>query len=187
MPPVVEQLTVMLDAGRRVNCRHATLADLVALSGVGVHVFLATYARDGVRPDLAQEALSSFSERTLRLRIDDPGYECVVADEGEGLLGFVEIQTEPRPAPVGNVVGIELTRLYVIPSAQGQGVGRLLLQAAHLLAAGRAARAMWLTAWSGNERALRFYGRMGYGDAGATEYEIAGTTYENRVLVCNLH
>ena len=41
----------------------------------------------------------------------------------------------------------------------------------------------WLTAWSGNHRALEFYARRGYVDRGAVVYSFQGEDYENRLFV----
>ena len=89
----------------------------------------------------------------------------------------------PLPAPAGAAVGAELVRLYVQPRFQGQRIGLRLLQAAEQAARAAGLRVVWLTAWHENHRALRFYARQGYQDAGATTYAFQGKQYLNRVLV----
>ena len=106
----------------------------------------------------------------------------MLAERGSALVGFAEVLGAVAEAPAGGVSGSELVRLYVQPSAQGLGVGALLLREAESLATG----ALWLTAWDGNAKALAFYGRMGYADIGATTYTFEGQTYGNRVLVKHL-
>ncbi len=41
---------------------------------------------------------------------------------------------------------------------------------------------IWLTAWSGNTKALGFYAAQEYEDLGLTHYEFEGQQFENRVL-----
>jgi len=65
----------------------------------------------------------------------------------------------------------------------GRGVGRRLLEDTERRAAGTGARAMWLTAWIGNPRALRFHAARGYEDVGAWLYRIEDETFENRVFL----
>jgi hypothetical protein len=62
------------------------------------------------------------------------------------------------------------------------GLGRLLMSKAETLALCRGVGSVWLTAWSGNHRALSFYKSIGYQDVGDTQYVIEGKSYENRVL-----
>ena len=89
-----------------------------------------------------------------------------------------------RSCPVASVVDtIELERLYVQPAFQRHGIGRSLLQRAERLAATAGAGSLWLTAWTGNPRALQFYRTLGYEIAGTTDYSFEGRSYENQVLV----
>jgi GNAT superfamily N-acetyltransferase len=78
--------------------------------------------------------------------------------------------------------GAELRRLYVQARFAGQGLGGRLLDQAEIVARDRGAPTLWLTTWVGNERALRFYPRQGYADAGETVYEFEGESYANRVF-----
>lgn len=162
--------------------RAALPADAATISALAIQVFLDTYAADGVRPDLAREALREYAAEAFDARLREPGRRFLLAERGTGLLGFAEVSLEPRPAPAGVVVGAELIRLYVQPAAQRLGLGRRLIRAAEALAAEAGLGALWLTAWDGNQRALGFYAREGYADVGATSYSFEGNSYGNRVL-----
>ncbi|WP_176473832.1 GNAT family N-acetyltransferase [Actibacterium ureilyticum] len=77
----------------------------------------------------------------------------------------------PPGAPQGlcAVRGDELYQLYVAQAAQGSGVAGALLQdgAARIAAAGH--RAAWLIVVPENARAVAFYTRQGWRDAGMTD------------------
>jgi len=45
---------------------------------------------------------------------------------------------------------------------------------------------LWLTAWTGNTSALRFYEAQGYQDLGDSGYTFEGDCYETRVLLKRL-
>jgi len=45
---------------------------------------------------------------------------------------------------------------------------------------------LWLTAWTGNAHALRFYEARGYQDMGAGVYTFEGDSYETRVFLKRL-
>lgn len=98
------------------------------------------------------------------------------------MIAFAEVAFD-RPCPLRSDVGpAELVRLYVQSPFQAQGVGSALLLRAERLAMQRGIHALWLSAWSGNSRALRFYGSLGYSDIGAMNHVIEGQAYENRVF-----
>jgi len=165
--------------------RAATVEDAETIAALSVQVFLDTYATEGVRPDLAQEAMSEYSVAAFTDRLREPGRTFVVAEVGTGLIGFAEIQTLEARAPVGDVSGAQLVRLYIQPAVQGHGVGRALIQHAETIASTHS-KALWLTAWEKNDRALAFYTHLGYADVGADTYTFRGHTYGTRVLAKTL-
>ena len=162
--------------------RPGTTEDATTISALAIQVFLDTYAGDGVRPDLAREALREYASEAFDIRLREPQRRFLLAERGTGLLGFAEVSLAAQPAPAGGVTGAELIRLYVQPAAQGAGLGRRLIRAAEALASAAGLGALWLTAWDGNLRALGFYAREGYADVGATRYSFEGHSYGNRVL-----
>ena len=158
----------------------------MTISALAIQVFLETYATDGVRPDLAREALREYATEAFDVRLREPHRRFVLAERGTGLVGFAEVTVNAQAAPDGGVTGAELVRLYIQPAAQGTGMGRRLIGAAEALSAEAGLPALWLTAWDGNHRALAFYARVGYADVGETTYTIEGNTFGNRVLARTL-
>jgi GNAT superfamily N-acetyltransferase len=166
--------------------RTASPADALCLGALGMQVFLDTYAPEGIRPGVAREAFEQFSTAAMAATLAAPGGEIVVAERAGHLVAFAElghgathVLVAPRPA-------CELARLYVQEPFTGQGLGRRLLEEAEARAAARGARALWLTAYAGNARALAFYARCGYADVGLTHYEFDGQAFENRAFVKSL-
>ncbi|MCE3273113.1 MAG: Acetyltransferase, family [Ramlibacter sp.] len=157
-------------------------SDALTVAALAMQVFLDTYATEGVRPDLAREAFGEYSEQAFLGRITDPNRRFILAEMQQALVGFAEVNSGPREAPVPGLHGVELVRLYVQPQAQRSGVGAALLDAAEKLALSAGAPALWLTVWEGNRRALAFYARSGYADMGATVHAFEGREYANRVV-----
>jgi len=168
--------------------RSGTPGDATCIAALSTQVFLDTYAPDGVRPDLAREALSQYSPEQFESRLSDANRSFIVAEVGEGLRGFAELDTRPSPPPViaSPGQGFELVRLYIQPAAQRTGLGRRLLGESELLCERAGAGSLWLQAWAENARALEFYRALGYMDVGASTYTFENRSYENRVLVKQL-
>jgi aminoglycoside 6'-N-acetyltransferase I len=171
-----------------VTLRAATAADAAPLAVLGMQVFLDTYAPDGVRPSLATEVLDQHAPTVVAARLADPAVQLLVAERAGHLLGYVETR-RPAPPPLpaaGAGPATEVVRLYVQPAQQRRGLGRRLLCAALDEAARRGDACAWLTAWDGNRRALAFYARLGWRDAGAVDYRFGDERYTNRLLVHEL-
>jgi ribosomal protein S18 acetylase RimI-like enzyme len=165
-----------------VQLRRATGEDALCVAVLATQVFLDTYATDGIRPDLAREAVSNYSHDRFLERLTSSSTVVVLAERAGHLVGFAEVVEDAEAPGPCHARGLELVRLYVQRRAQRTGVGAILLAEAEAIAQQKRQPLVWLGAWSGNANALAFYRSQGYRDAGATSCVIQGQTYENRVL-----
>ena len=147
-----------------------------------MQVFLDTYATNGIRPQIAREVLSSYSEDRFREAIRDQNSRIEVAEINDHLVGFahVTLRAENKLAPSG--AQAELLRLYVQEPFTGARIGTRLLERAEEFSAASGATVLWLTPWVHNYRALAFYARRGYADHGLTYFTFEGESHENRVF-----
>ncbi len=167
--------------------RAATPADALRLSVLATQVWLDTYCRDGVDESLAREVRHSCGLEAFEQGLGDEGRQHFLAEREGGLVqAFAELMPHQTPPLPGSAPGAEVVRLYVQPSAQGQGLGARLLEAAFDWARTQQQGHVWLTVWSGNDRAKRFYARQGFDDLGATSFSFEGRSYSNQVLQRNL-
>ena len=159
------------------NIRPAQLEDAPAMARVMVDTYLA--AHRGQMPEAAWQK-----------RKDEWGYAeseagwrrtiAAIADGSEQMCICVAIND--RDEVIGVVVGYptempqvaELSALYVWPEAQGQGVGRRLVQtaAAHLTAMG--CSELQIAVLAANEPARRFYEAIGGTVVGEREFDEEG-------------
>ncbi len=103
------------------------------------------------------------NRRLLQKALEEPqpGAAVLVAeDETQGPVGFVHVE-----AQVDYFTGEEhgyIADVAVSKSAEGRGVGRLLLEAAEAWAESRGYRLLTLYVFSGNVRAQRVYEKHGF-------------------------
>ncbi len=82
------------------------------------------------------------------------GYQAQVLLAGETLLGYF--------VAMKGVDEVHLLNITVAPELQGQGWGRLMLDALATWSRGQGAQWLWLEVRASNERAQRLYARYGY-------------------------
>ena len=147
-----------------------------------MQVFLDTYAIEGIRPQIAREVLSSYSQAEFTSAISASETRVEVAEVKGHMVGFAQVTLGAghELAPAG--VQAELLRLYVQEPFTGGKVGTRLLARAEHMAARNGATVLWLTPWVHNQRALAFYARRGYADHGLTYFNFEGESHENRLL-----
>lgn len=170
-----------------IELRQAVPEDSLCLSVLAMQVFLDTYATEGIRPALAREALSSYSQATFNEATADSRARIVVAEHKGHMVGFAHVTLSACHELAPSGFQAELLRLYVQEPFTGVKVGTKLLAEAENLAVSAGATVIWLTPWVHNHRALGFYLRRGYGDFGLTYFTFEGESHENRVLAKHLH
>lgn len=107
-----------------------------------------------------------YSPEALRRALHRPGSQFLVAVLDGEVVGFAAfVVAEPSV--------VELSRLYVLPSFQGRGIGTALLNRGE----GRLppdTRTLRVAVDSENQRARRFYERRGFGPCGENVVPAAG-------------
>ena len=169
--------------------RPATPEDALSISVLAMQVFLDTYALNGMRTDLAREALGLYQADDLRTNIalGTSPHQFIVAERDGYLLGFTALEhgaVAPQPELS---IGLKCNKLYVQRHFKRLGIGQQLLRHAELVAAQSQASCVWLTAWIHNTAAITFYEAMGYADVGRTLYYFEGIGHENIVFSKSLN
>ena len=164
--------------------RTAVAADALCLSVLATQVFLDTYATQGIRPAIAREVRQYLSEEAFAEILAQPRHSVLLAEIEGHLIGFAQLthdRTHDRLPPENRAT--ELNRLYVQRPFLGKGIGKALLARSEALARSEGAHLLWLTAWTGNAHALRFYESQGFQDVGASVYTFENDTYETRLFL----
>ena len=146
----------------------ARVADAEALTDLHLDVWEEAYA-DLMPASVFAERRDRRAERVASWRgiIEAGSSDNLLAWSGDRLVGFSS--TGPgRDDPDDGLPPLELMALYVRAATYGTGVGFALLEAA----IGRADTYLWVL--DGNERAIRFYERQGFGFDGVTKPEDVG-------------
>lgn len=165
-----------------VTLRDAVGEDALCLSVLAMQVFLDTYATQGIRPAIAREVLSGYSQAVFAQALSDPRARLICAERAGHLVGFAHVTLGAAHALAPAGTQAELLRLYVQEPFTAQGVGTRLLAQAEQVASAVGATVLWLTPWVHNHRALQFYSRRGYQDHGLTHFTFEGESHENRVF-----
>ncbi len=156
--------------------RRATPDDAPALSHISARTFTETFGH--LYPD---EDLQAFLEEnyslaaTTRLLADDGFATWLLEQEGgegrqpvgyavAGRCGLPHADVQPGDG--------ELKRLYVLPALQNGGWGTRMFQAALDWLERDGPRTVWISVWSENIGAQRFYQRHGFGKVGEYEFPV---------------
>jgi GNAT superfamily N-acetyltransferase len=162
--------------------RLATVDDVPLLCTLGAATFRETYREISDPREVDEYADEHFTADKVAAWFGKPGARTLLAVVGGEPVGYAHLRHAKVPDCVVDRRAIELSRLYLLRSAQGAGLGRALMAAALAQAAELEARTVWLGAYDRNVRALAFYARQGFVQVGTHGFEFGGLVYADPVL-----
>lgn len=162
--------------------RPATVDDVDTLCRLGAATFRETYRTISDPREVDEYADEHFTAAKVAAWFSRPCARTLLAFVGDSPVGYAHVRSAKVPACVGDRKAVELSRLYLLASAQGAGVGAALMAAALDAIAALGGRTVWLGAYDRNVKALAFYARRGFVQVGTHEFEFGGQVYADPVL-----
>jgi GNAT superfamily N-acetyltransferase len=169
--------------------RQALRADAPALADLGRRLWFDTYTGLIPASNIELHLQATFGLAQQEAELSDPACTTLVVDEGGHLLGYALLQphgpAQEHPACRFSRP-LEVVRFYVDRVLHGSGAAHELMAAVltHAVAAGH--DGVWLQVWEQNPRAIRFYAKAGFMDAGDASFRIGEQVDRDRLLVHTL-
>ena len=163
-----------------VTYRTAQPADAPHLAELGAHTFTDTFGHLYQPDDLAL-FLTSHTPEAWAKELADPAFAVRVAEQGKRMIGYAKIGPPHLPfEPRGEAA--ELRQLYVVEAFKGEGIGRTLID--WVIDQGRERRAdhLYLSVFTENHRARRFYERIGFEVEGSYAFMVGNHADEDIVM-----
>ena len=152
-----------------VTFRDAVPDDAEALSSLGRRTFVATFGHLYAPEDLDSFLLSHEPE-AWEAQLSDPAYAVRLAEDHGQAVGYCKIG--PPELPFTSPGAMDLRQLYFLESWKGGGHAVALLDWAVGEARRRGAAALYLSVFTDNERARRFYQRHGFTEVGPYKFMV---------------
>ncbi len=160
--------------------RQATLDDAAALAELGEATFIDTFGHLYKPEDLAI-FLQTHSVENWANELADPAFEVMLAEDGGRAIGYAKLGPPHLPfEPRGEAA--ELRQLYVIEGYKGQGVAGALIDWVIERARAQGADHLYLSVFTENHRARRFYERYGFEAEGTYAFMVGSHADEDIVM-----
>lgn len=160
--------------------REAQAADLPTIEGLFRTGFVETFGHLYSADDLTL-FLAQFSPAAWRAEFADPRFALRIglldgAPMGFAKLGPVKLPVEPA------ATAVELYQLYTLGGAHGSGLGAALMDWVVEEARRRGAAELFLSVFSENHRAQRFYRRYGLDAVGPYHFMVGNQADEDVIM-----
>ena len=162
--------------------RPATVDDVDTLCRLGAATFRETYRTISDPREVDEYADEHFTATKVTAWFSRPCARTLLAFVSGSPVGYAHVRSAKVPACVSDRRAVELSRLYLLASAQGTGIGGALIEAALGAIAALGGQTVWLGAYDRNVKALAFYARRGFVQVGTHEFEFGGQVYADPVL-----
>lgn len=160
--------------------RDATAADLPAIDRVFRTSFCETFAHL-YRPEDLAAFLGQFTPEAWAGEFNGPGYRFRLAEEDGEVVGFVKIGPSDLPIETSRRA-IELRQIYVMKDHHGSGVAQALTEWAIDKVREAGFEELYLTVYTDNHRARRFYDRHGFEAIGPYAFMVGSQADEDIIM-----
>lgn len=163
-----------------VEYRSATVGDAAALAELGARTFTDTFGHLYQPSDL-EIFLQNHSLDNWDKELNDPAFEVRVAELGSALVGYAKLGPPHLPfEPRGEAA--ELRQLYVVEEVKGQGIADELIRWVIERAREKRADHLYLSVFTDNHRARRFYEKYGFEPEGTYAFMVGTHADEDIVM-----
>jgi ribosomal protein S18 acetylase RimI-like enzyme len=163
-----------------VSYRMATADDAASLAELGELTFMATFGHL-YQPEDVRIFLQNHSPENWAKELADPAFEVRVAEQEGRMVGYVKLGPPHLPfEPRGEAA--ELRQLYVIEEVKGQGVAHALMRWAIDRARDQRADYLYLSVFTENHRARRFYEKYDFEAEGTYAFMVGNHADEDIVM-----
>lgn len=163
--------------------RTAAADDAEALARFAERTFRDTFGPHNRAEDMDDYCRSAFTVERQRSEIGDPARHVLLLESAGELAAYAMLWAGPVPDCVAGDRPIELLHFYVDSAWHGRGVASALMDATMAAAGRRGAGTIFLSVWEHNLRAIAFYAKRGFRDAGSRPFQLGSDLQTDRIMV----
>ena len=156
-----------------IDYRTPTLSDGPALDAMARRIWLETFERYTAPHNITAYFAEAYGPNGKLIRdLSKPDVTFRIACDGEAIVGYAKVTPPFLPDPAMTAGAAQLSQLYVASSHHGAGIAQALMGWAADLARAQGARALLLTVFEHNPRAIRFYEKHGFVQIGDYDFPV---------------
>ena len=139
---------------------------------------------DRIQPnDLNSHMETHFNEENQRKELENPLLDTFLAMTDKQPIGYAQWVQTLYPECVKAERPVQMQRFYVLKQYWGAGIADQLMKTCLTHLSDTSYTDIWLSCWSENERALKFYRRWGFRSAGEAPFLVGSDLQTDYIMV----
>ena len=171
---------------RTLSIRRGTPQDASALANFAARTFAETFGAQNRASDMEEHLAATYGAEQQARELGDPTYITLLMEDDVRILAYAQVRQHQPPPCVAGDAPIELYRFYVDRSWHSRGVAQRLMAQVYDAARNLGGLTLWLSVWERNPRAIAFYAKCGFRDAGTADFFVGPDRQTDRILVTNV-
>lgn len=173
-------------AEKAYHIRKGRSTDAAQLAEFAERVFLEVFGPDNDPQQMEAHLAVNYSPTRQAAEIEDPNVITLIAESSGTICGYAQIRRGHSPQQIQNDNTLELWRFYVDAPWRGRGLAQDLIadvfKSAHIFGG----RSLWLSVWEKNPRAIAFYKKSGFQQAGKLDFYLGSERQTDLLLVAKI-
>lgn len=156
-----------------IKIRKANITDAEELAILGKETFLTSHGHSADQQTIDTYVAKIYSIKALRSDLSNPEnlYYIIYCDHQ--IAGYSKLLlNRPNPNIKAQYIST-LDRIYLLEKFYGKSLGRQLLEANIDYSKNADQKGMWLATWIENQKAIQFYGKMGFIIVGSYDFYLS--------------
>lgn len=156
-----------------IDYRAPTPADGPALDAMARKIWLETFEPFTAPQNITAYFAEAYGPEGKLIRdLANPDVSWRVAYDGDAIVGYAKLVQPFLPDAAMTADALQLSQLYVAASHHGAGIAQVLTDWTVETARARGAKALLLTVFEKNPRAIRFYEKRGFVHIGDYDFPV---------------
>lgn len=162
--------------------READEKDAEVISQLSTETFVETYSWYNTPGNMREYTQKNFSIEQTKKDMQTPYTYFFLAEAENEVIGYAKLRVLEQLPELAGKRNIEVERIYVRKKHHDKKAGYVIMQKCIEFAKKKNYEVIWLGVWEKNERALKFYEKVGFKKFGTHNFQL-GDDAQNDYLV----
>jgi len=163
-----------------------TYTDLDRIISLSKETFIDAFEKQNNPDDFKAYMEKAFSRKQILKELANPHMSFYLVYSEDEPIGYFKLNENEAQGDVKDKDSIELERIYVKSTFQGNKIGRFMLDHIERIATNKNKSYLWLGVWKKNNKAIRFYEKNGFMKFGEHPYYIGSDKQMDWLMKLNL-